>query len=134
MPRKDRRFTGADIRRLYCKNLTPVQRYYFDITTCDWDDYDPTEKLIKFLEALFESGLMEEIEIYLPNGSRIKQFIGLALFLLKGGDLAAIDYVPVNFLDQIGGLFDDTIEAIEALGGSQAYQGLINDIIGISIR
>lgn len=134
MPRKDRRFTGADLRRLYCKNLTAPQRYFFDITTCDWDDYDPVEKTIKFLEALFESGLMDEIAMYLPEGTRIKQFVGLALFLMKGGDLTAIDYVPVNFLDQLGGLFDQTIEAIEALGGSQAYQGLINDLIGITFR
>jgi hypothetical protein len=75
---------------------------------------------------------MDEIEIYLPSGTRIKQILGTALFLLKGGDLTALDYVPVNFLDQLGGIFDTTIEALEALGGSQAYQGLINDIISIT--
>lgn len=30
MPRKDRRFTGEDIRRLYCRNLTPEGRKLVD--------------------------------------------------------------------------------------------------------
>lgn len=129
MPRRDRRFTGEDIRRIYCKNLTPQQRRFFDITTCDWDDYSVPEKVTQLLEALFDTGMMDEIEILIPNGGLIKQAAGIALFLLKGGDLREIDYVPVNFLDQLGHLFDDTIEAIEALGGSKAYQGLIHDLL-----
>lgn len=133
MPRRDRRFTGEDIRRLYCKNLTPLQRHFFDITDCDWDDYDPVEKTTKFLEALFDSGLMDEVELYLPGtGKRIKQFAGLALFLLKGGDLTEIDYVPVSFFDKLGGLIEQTVDALEALGGSEAFQGLIHDLIDFS--
>lgn len=129
MPRKDRRFKGEDLRRLYCKNLTPTQRRLFDITVCDWDDYSPLEKVVEIMDALVETGLLDQIAAYVPRGQYVKQAVEMARLILGGADLAQIDYVPISFLDQISGLFKDSVDAIEALGGSDAFQGLILDAL-----
>lgn len=105
MPRKDRRFKGTDLRRLYCKNLTPDQRYFFDITDCDWSDYSTEEKVKKVLEALEESGLLDEVVDLLPYGQYIRKALAVAQFLLGEGDIVDVDWFPgldwSNLLDDL---------------------------------
>lgn len=129
MPRKDRRFSGEDLRRLYCKNLTPTQRRLFDITVCDWSDYDIQEKTKQIFDALFETGLIDEVASLLPRGQLLKDAFALANLVISGGDLSQIDYVPTNVWGQIEGLFQEGIDAIEALGGSEPYQNLIESLL-----
>lgn len=72
MARSDRRFTGEDLRRLYCKNLTPVQRAVFDSTTCDWDDYSTAEQVKAVLDFLANSDVVEDLLDLLPYGGLVK--------------------------------------------------------------
>ena len=94
MPRADRRFTGEDLKRLYCKNLTPKERYFFDILDCDWSDKSVQEKARDIFKALKESGLLDDALEYLPNGNYIKKALQVVYFLLDEGALGEIDFIP----------------------------------------
>lgn len=55
MPRKDRRFTGSDVRRFYCRNLTVPQQEIFEYLYslgCDRDDKPVESTLEGFLPYL----------------------------------------------------------------------------------
>lgn len=128
MPRKDRRFKGQDLRRLYCRNLTPLQRRFFDITECDWEDLDAVEQTQKILEFLEESGLLEEAILLLPYGHYVVKVLNVAQFLLGGGALSEVDWIPgldhveteriiqglrSNLQDQIDDRRDEIMDALE---------------------
>lgn len=104
MPRKDRRFTGQDLKRLYCKNLTPEQRHFFDILDCDWSDYSRLEKFEEVMDFLDDSGLLEDAMRMLPYGNYVEKAFRVAQFLLKGGDLTQIDYVPTMDYERLSTL------------------------------
>ena len=129
MPRANRQFTGEDLRRLHCRNLSPTQRRLFDITVCDWDDYDALEKITKIMDALVETGLLDEISSLVPRGIYVKQAIEMARLILSGKDLSQIDYVPISFLDQVEGLFTGITDALEAFAGTPAFQGAVEDLL-----
>jgi hypothetical protein len=103
MPRKDRRFTGEDIRRIYCNNLTPIQRHLFDITDCNWSQYSTEEQVKKVFKALFDSGLLDDFIRLVPGGN----YIGLALDVIRNilelgaGGVNMIDLVPVFDLQSL---------------------------------
>lgn len=94
MPRRDRRFTGEDVKRLYCKNLTPQQRHYFDLLDCDWSDYSAEEKVKQFLEELKDSGLLDELVDLIPGGVYVRKLLLTANALLEFGELKGIDLIP----------------------------------------
>ena len=94
MARTDRRFTGEDLKRLYCKNLTPRERHFFDILDCDWSDKSASEKVRDIFEALKDSGLLDDALDYIPNGNYIKKALQVVYFLLDDGVLGEIDWVP----------------------------------------
>jgi hypothetical protein len=79
---------------LYCKNLRPDQRYIFDISECDWSDLSAEEKIKKIVEALEDSGLMDEIVELLPGGNYIRRALAVVQFLLGQGDIREVDWFP----------------------------------------
>lgn len=81
MPRKDRRFTGDDLRRLYCKNLSPVQRRLFDLTSCDFADLDEQEIALKLVSILLSPPLSDAIELLPGGGWGIKGLEAVQLIL-----------------------------------------------------
>lgn len=92
MPRKDPRFTGDDLKRLYCKNLSPSERKIFDVLTCDWDDYSFEEKAEKIFDSLLDAA--GDVVQYLPYG----HYISLALDgiqLLLDGDVGDTIWLPL---------------------------------------
>lgn len=93
MPRKDRRFTGSDLRRLYCKNLEYGQRYIFDISECDWSDLSAEEKIRKIVETIDDTGLMDAIDL-LPGGPYIRRALAVVQFLLDHGNISEVDWFP----------------------------------------
>ena len=107
MPRADRRFTGEDLKRLYCKNLTPKERYFFDILECDWSDKSAQEKVRDIFKALKESGLLDDALEYLPNGNYIKKALQVVYFLLDEGALEELDWIPaLDWKETLDDLFD----------------------------
>lgn len=85
MPRKDRRFTGDDLRRLYCKNLTYEQQQVFDAISCDdyWD-LDELGKVVLILEFIVDYfGPFIELA---PYGNYVVKFLDWATWILKVGD------------------------------------------------
>ena len=107
MPRADRRFTGEDLKRLYCKNLTPKERYFFDILECDWSDKSAQEKVRDIFKALKESGLLDDALEYLPNGNYIKKAMQVVYFLLEEGALEELDWIPaLDWKETLDDLFD----------------------------
>ena len=107
MPRADRRFTGEDLKRLYCKNLTPKERYFFDILECNWSDKSAQEKVRDIFKALKESGLLDDALEYLPNGNYIKKALQVVYFLLDEGALEELDWIPaLDWKETLDDLFD----------------------------
>ena len=107
MPRADRRFTGEDLKRLYCKNLTPKERYFFDILECDWSDKSAQEKVRDIFKALKDSGLLDDALEYLPNGNYIKKAMQVVYFLLEEGALEELDWIPaLDWKETLDDLFD----------------------------
>ena len=107
MPRADRRFTGEDLKRLYCKNLTPKERYFFDILECNWSDKSAQEKVRDIFKALKDSGLLDDALDYLPNGNYIKKALQVVYFLLDDGALEELDWIPaLDWKETLDDLFD----------------------------
>lgn len=107
MPRTDRRFTGEDLKRLYCKNLTPKERYFFDILECDWSDKSAQEKVRDIFKALKDSGLLDDALEYLPNGNYIKKALQVVYFLFDEGALGELDWIPaLDWKDVLDDLFN----------------------------
>jgi hypothetical protein len=103
MPRKDRRFTGEDVRRIYCNNLTPLQRYFFDITDCNWSQYSTHEQLKKVFQSLFDSDLLEDIVGLLPGGNYINLAMDVIINILEGQGITLLDLIPVWDLESMLG-------------------------------
>jgi hypothetical protein len=81
MPRKNRRFTGEDVKRFYCRNLSPQQRTIFDGLTCDWEDMTEEERLEMILNWAQE--VLDQILSAIPYGRNIAKALMIALHLLK---------------------------------------------------
>jgi len=92
MPRKDRRFTGEDLRRIYCKNLNARQRRLFDIIECDWEDYSSEEKAEKVMDVILE--IAEEVIQFLPYSNLLSLAID-GIKLLLDGEIGDIFLLPV---------------------------------------
>lgn len=107
MPRKDRRFTGDDVKRFYCKNLTPYQRHIFDILDCDWSDYSRAEQTEKLFKALLDSDLLRDLVNYLPGGNYIQLALNVIQYIIEGGVPEQIELFPVFDLE-------DTLDKIRA--------------------
>lgn len=52
MPRRFRQFTAEDVKRFYCRNLSPADRALFDQLDCDWSDLTDLEKVIRILDVV----------------------------------------------------------------------------------
>jgi len=83
MPRKDRRFTAADIRRLACSNLTVEQRRLLDALGTDCGDTTPEGVVLSILSALTEPPLSYVVE-RLPGGPYILDVLGLVVKIAEG--------------------------------------------------
>lgn len=95
------------MKRLYCKNLTPKERYFFDILECDWSDKSAQEKVRDIFKALKDSGLLDDALDYLPNGNYIKKALQVVYFLLDEGALGELDWIPaLDWKDVLDDLFN----------------------------
>jgi hypothetical protein len=81
VPRKDRRFTGEDLRRIYCRNLTAEQRYLFDCLDCDWDRLSNLEKARRVLDTVLN--LLEPILDAIPYGGKVRDALDFAVRILS---------------------------------------------------
>lgn len=92
MPRKDRRFTGYDIARLYCKNLTPAQRARAGVLMEYCEQYEDDDDLVVAL-LYYISDIVSNTHLY---GA---EFVALAL------DALAIacdqDFTPEQIYDYL---------------------------------
>jgi len=116
MPRRDRRFTGDDLRRLYCKNLSPLQRRFFDITSCDWADLNAVEQTQEVFQFLEDSGLIHELLDRVPYGYYIEKAIRMSQYLLGGGDISEIAWIPTmdyTEVEELSGRIMDAIHTAE---------------------
>lgn len=92
MPRKDRRFTGDDLKRIYCKNLDARQRKLFDIIDCDWSDYELEEQAEKVFDTILE--IADTVVDLLPYGNYVSLAID-GIRLLLSGDIDKIELLPL---------------------------------------
>jgi hypothetical protein len=101
--RKDRRFTGEDVRRIYCKNLGATQRRLFDITTCDWSDYDSIEKFRIIFKALRDSGLLDDLIYLMPCGNYLRLAFDVIANLIESDSAVplGIDWFPVVDIEKL---------------------------------
>jgi len=81
MPRKDRRFTGDDVRRIYCRHLTPTQRFIFDRLTCNLADLDEQEIAQEMVSALSSPPLSYLWDV-LPYGHYVSHSLDAIALLL----------------------------------------------------
>jgi len=96
MPRKDRRFTGDDVRRIYCKNLTPFQRAVFEATDCDWSDYSTLEQAKKVVDFVADNDAIHElIGDFVPYGNYINLALD-AISALLDGAVPSSAFTPVT--------------------------------------
>lgn len=112
MPRKDRRFTGDDVKRFYCKNLTPYQRHLFDIMDCDWSDYTTAEQIEIIVKTVFNSDMLRDIVHYLPGGNYLSLALNVVEYLIEGGAPEQIELFPVQDLEE-------TLELLKSERGEQ---------------
>lgn len=87
MARKDRRFTAEDVKRFYCKNLSPEDRAFHDMLECDWEDLTTLEKAIKLLELL-NSPPVSYVWDLLPAGATVTILLDWIIRLLDAERLA----------------------------------------------
>lgn len=95
MPRKNRRFTGEDILRLYCRNLTASQQAIVDAVGFGCADMDDEDLVRSLLEALSSPPLSDIID-RLPGGSYILAGIELAIVILDT-DTSGIDDILIRY-------------------------------------
>ena len=99
MPRKDRRFTGEDLVRLYCRNLAPDQRAVVDAIGlyCPNKEQGREERMIALLTALTTPPLADAIAL-LPGGNYIGKALEIIL-AVGSGDLSieGMELVPGAF-------------------------------------
>lgn len=93
MPRKDRRFTGEDVKRFYCKNLTPEQRQIFEAIDCDWSDLDLREKVLRLVETL-NAPPLSYIWDMLPGGGVATILLDMIALILEFRPEDAIPLLP----------------------------------------
>lgn len=85
MPRSDRRFTGDDLLRLYCRNLTPEQRAIVDavgLGSCGDGHLNPDDIVARVVSALVSPPLSYVVG-RLPAGKYLLDALQAADFLLK---------------------------------------------------
>lgn len=91
MARKNRAFTGDDLKRLYCKNISPNQRAIFDVLECDWEDLSDFEQLRKIWDIF--KGLADNVIQLLPYGNYLALAID-AMTLLLENNIIGVQFLP----------------------------------------
>jgi hypothetical protein len=91
MARKYRLFTGDDVKRLYCKNLSSTQRVIFDSLECDWDDLSDMEQLKKIWDVF--KGIVDNSIQLLPYGNYLALAMD-AITLLLDNNLVDVQFLP----------------------------------------